>query len=706
MSTINKVDAVNGRVSKPSSSFRPDLEGMRAVAVLSVFVNHLFGWPAGGFVGVDIFFVLSGFFITGLLIRERTQSGTISFRNFYIRRVRRIIPASVLVLLVTIVAAYVVFPAQRAKETALDGMWAALFGANWRFQSSGTDYFQEGQPPSPLQHYWSLSIEEQFYFVWPALLLGIFLATRRAARRGDSQRRLLALAGGMGAICLLSFAWSVLESANAPTSAYFSTFTRVWELGVGALIAILGPVITKLPLDGPIRMLLSYVGFAGVVASLFIISEETRFPGPGALLPVLSTALVIAAFHNAPVRGVPFLTNPVSLYFGKTSYSLYLWHWPIIVIFAAILPEGPTYYLTTAVLTLALAHVSFTYFEDPIRRSSWLEKPTVLQRPREISISPEFWRGVGFSSAALVLTAILVIQLIDRENGVGEQYESLYVAGAEEIADVDPCFGAGARVNPNCVPAYEPSDLSPSIDTFAKDNQGAYSCWRTVGGQMKRCTYGSDEEDALRVALIGDSHAAMLSVGLAQQLVSNNWSLTTYLGNGCQWQSWSNGDRDCQSEMGRVQEELTTGEAYDVIITSASREFGGGNKAAAAQAYVDAWEPVAARGTKIFAIADNPTVSEDSLACLTRFGAGAEEISRCGDNRSRALAIEDPLVRATDSSRAELIDLTDIYCDDDWCPTVIGGVIAYRDTAGHISGTFSRTLGPIITERIVERMQG
>lgn len=693
-------------IKQPGKTFRPDLEGMRAVAVLAVLLDHLFGWPSGGFVGVDIFFVLSGFFITGLLLRERQETGTVSFRKFYVRRVRRIIPAALLVLAVTIVVGYIVFPAVRAKETFVDGLWSSIFLANWHFERVGTDYFQKGLPPSPLQHYWSLSIEEQFYFVWPVLLLIVFWTTRKAYRQGRTSVRHIALASTMTAICGLSFIWAVIQSTNAPTSAYFSTFTRVWELGVGAIVAITGPLLAKIP-NGVIRPILSYTGLAGVVASLFLISSDTQFPGPGAALPVLSTALVVAAFHGSDVRASSPLTNPVAQYFGKVSYSLYLWHWPVIVLLAAVISESLTYYIVATVLAVGLSHVSYTYYENPIRMSLWLERDTnIKQRGVKFRITPQSWAMAAFLLVAALCASLISVQLSDRSAHIGEQSETLVVAGdssASAVADVDPCFGAAAMANPSagCPAIYEPDELVPSLDSFAKDNQGAYSCWRREGGPMQSCTYGSTEPDALNVALIGDSHAAMLLPALADQIVRLNWSLTTYLGNGCQWQVWSSGDRDCQSEMAKVQDRLLTGEKYDIAITTASREFGGSNKAAAAKAYVDAWEPVAARGTKIIAVADSPTAKEESIACITRFGADADTISRCGETRSDALAEEDSLIRATrQTASASLVDMTDLFCTEDHCPMTVGGVIVYRDTAGHISATFSRTLGPFLVERI------
>jgi len=347
--------------------YRPDLQGMRAIAVLTVFANHLFEWPAGGFVGVDIFFVLSGFFITGLLIRERAETGSLSFRNFYTRRAKRILPSAVLVLVVTVVGSYLLFPATRARETLLDSLYAAIFAANFRFEAVGADYFASGQPESPIQHYWSLSIEEQFYFVWPALLVLVFYLTRSRHRSGVRWAREFGLVGTMAAIVGLSFAAAMYLSAVDPNRAYFSTITRVWELGVGALIASAGPWIMQIP--ARVRPWLAYLGLSGVLASLFLIDPEVRFPAPWAALPVLSTALVVASFHGSEVHGVSILTNRVANYLGDTSYTLYLWHWPVITLLLAVTVRGPLFYGLALILSFGLTAVTYRYFENPIRHS-------------------------------------------------------------------------------------------------------------------------------------------------------------------------------------------------------------------------------------------------------------------------------------------------------------------------------------------------
>ena len=215
---------------------RTDIDGLRGLAVLAVFAGHL-GLPLapGGFVGVDVFFVISGFLITSLLVREASRTGRISLLGFYARRARRILPAAAVVAVATVVASVLFLPLVRAVEVITDSVWAAAFAANIRFATVGTDYFAKGEPASPLQHYWSLAVEEQFYLVWPLLLVGA--AWLAAARGGTLGRRTPLLL--IGVLSTASLAWSVYATYESPTTAYFSTLTRAWELGVGAALAVL-----------------------------------------------------------------------------------------------------------------------------------------------------------------------------------------------------------------------------------------------------------------------------------------------------------------------------------------------------------------------------------------------------------------------------------------------------------------------------------
>jgi peptidoglycan/LPS O-acetylase OafA/YrhL len=702
------VDASRAAKSNPPRQLvfhmarRDDLQGMRAVAVLAVFADHLFNWPSGGFVGVDMFFVLSGFFITGLLLKERSTTGELSFRNFYTRRVKRILPSALLVLLVTVVAAQFLFPATRAKETLLDGLWAALFAANFRFQAVGADYFQQALPPSPIQHYWSLSIEEQFYFVWPALLLVLFLVTRKMYLRGKVWTRQWGLFLCMALIVGGSFAWAMILTGSDPNAAYFSTFTRVWELGVGALLAIGGPWLARIPEAA--RPWIAYVGLVGVVASLFVISSESRFPAPWAALPVLSTAVVVASFHGGEVRWSP-LTNPVARWFGDTSYTLYLWHWPVIILLLSVMPDrGPTFYAIAVVLALGLTAVTFHFYEDPIRKSQWLLGKRRSGRARFLHVDPSAWAMVGAVTAMAMLASILYIQRTDDMAANQAEVESATIVNlaappalalptppgtdAPPLSVVpgnDPCFGAPALINPSCKLRDPAVELKPSVENFATEIGGPF-CFTREHDPLMSCNYGYQGDDATRIALVGDSHAGRVLHGLAPYLEASKWNLTTYFGQGCVFKRPTSDD--C-SAMPEIQKQLTS-QKFDVVLSASTRAGNPGE-------YVAAWKPLIAAGSRVVVLADNPKASEESIACVSRVTLGKDRTGECGTPKPRAMQ-PDPQVQAARNSTPPIpvIDLTSYYCKDDTCPSVIGNVIVYADTSSHLTPTYTETIAPAL----------
>ncbi|TFV85530.1 acyltransferase [Microbacterium sp. dk485] len=336
-----------------------------------VIATHVVGEPSGGFVGVDVFFVVSGFLITGLLLREVADTGRISLQDFFARRIRRLMPAAILVLLAVSVAAFLVFNRARADATWVDAVAAALFVSNWRFAADGTDYFSEAAV-SPLQHFWSLSVEEQFYLVWPVLLLIVVLVVPRGGRRGRAGRA--AVGGAVVLVGAASWAWAVAQTAAEPTVAYFSTATRAWELAVGALLAVASPALARIP--AVLGGLLQWVGLAGVVWSCVVIDPASAFPAPWAVLPVTATALVVAGGVAGDPRHRHLfpLTNPVGVWLGDLSYALYLWHFPVLVFAGVLLPAGDW---TTAIVLAATAVLAVsTYYgvEQPLHRSPLLRR--------------------------------------------------------------------------------------------------------------------------------------------------------------------------------------------------------------------------------------------------------------------------------------------------------------------------------------------
>jgi peptidoglycan/LPS O-acetylase OafA/YrhL len=355
------------------AEFRPDIQAMRALAVLLVVLYHA-NIPGvhGGFLGVDVFFVISGFVITNVLLRERASKGTTSIPGFYARRIRRILPAATVVLIVTIFATYHWLSFIEGAINADDAKYVAAFVGNFRFASLGTQYFTATQPPSTLQQYWSLAVEEQFYLVWPVLFLLLTLPWRAFAP-------VTRLVSALSAIMGLSLAWCIIETHQNEVWAFFSPLTRAWELALGALLAVIGPHLRgRAPRIG---LVLASLGLAAVLLSTWFYSSSTVWPGTAVIAPVVATGAIIAGGSlrgpNNFGRGVRFA--PIQ-WLGDISYSLYLVHWPIIAIATqyAIAPLPLHSELELVALSVALAALLYYVVENPVRKSTWLAQRRLL----------------------------------------------------------------------------------------------------------------------------------------------------------------------------------------------------------------------------------------------------------------------------------------------------------------------------------------
>ena len=414
--------------------FRPDIQGLRAFAVLAVVGNHLTRRVSGGFVGVDVFFVISGFLITALLVRETERSGRLSFRGFYLRRARRILPAALATLLACVVAAHLVFLGTRVRQTVTDVWWALGFSANIHFSRIGTDYFQQTRPPSLVQHFWSLAVEEQFYLMWPVVVLLVLTVLGRRLNRSQAKTVLLVV---VAAGCVASFVWAVHQTQTVPAQAYFDTFSRAWELGTGAVISVVLARRPDLPqrlgrLAGPLTLL----GLIAIVVSVFTVPETPGFPAPAALTPVAGAALVLLAGATSTRRWNWPLVNPAASYVGLVSYSLYLWHWPTIIICEALVPRSagvfwPMTVLAIVVLTVASFHLVESPFHHGASRVPVI--PSRIRRPGRRQV---------MGAVAVLAAAVSVV--------------GLYIA---RPAPAVPHFGVGAPK----VDAPAPNDTPPAV---------------------------------------------------------------------------------------------------------------------------------------------------------------------------------------------------------------------------------------------------
>lgn len=487
--------------------FRPDVEGLRAVAVLLVVLFHA-GLPAlgGGFVGVDVFFVISGFVITGLLLRERSSTDRTSLVSFYARRVRRILPAATVVIVATTIASFVVLGVVYGEPTAITARWTAVFLANFHFAAIGTNYLSSTQPPSPLQNFWSLAVEEQFYLVYPAL----FLAAASLRLRSSLRSRLAVLAVG---IIVSSFLLSVVQTSTDPVTAFFSPFTRAWELALGALVAIATPVLLRL--RPALAAAMTWVGLGAILFSAFTYTNASTYPGALVFVPVFGTALVIAGGTCQPAGGVERLLRgaPVQ-WVGRLSYSLYLWHWPILVIAAeaagtTALPF--TRNLGWLAVAMVVAVISARLVEDPVRHSR------ALAHRRSLTL------GIGAVLVAVSL-AVATAYLTTTATAVG-------TAATRQSGPFKPVQLAQAVQTAPSITSL-PAGLDPTLAGVKSDWGGPPSqCWPALDQTaIPSCEFG-DPRGSYTVALYGDSHAAMWFDVINFIAAANHWRLL-YLGKG------------------------------------------------------------------------------------------------------------------------------------------------------------------------------
>ena len=666
----------------PEDTFRPDIEGLRAVAVLLVVVSHVFGAPAGGYVGVDVFFVISGFLITGLLLREHARTRRIRLRDFYARRARRLLPAAVLVLAVTNVAAYLLFAGERAGQALRDSLWSLGFLANVRFTSIGTDYFDDTRPASPVQHYWSLAVEEQFYVVWPCLLL---LALALSRRRGP----LAVLLG----ITALSLGWSVLVTASDATAAYFSTPARAWELGVGALVAVAAHK-GWLPRRPGFGVAFGWLGLYGIGLAAFTLDDRTPFPGSAALLPVLATALVLVGGEAGAADRNPLLVNPVSRYVGRISYSLYLWHWPVLILTVAVLPEA-LHVAVPLLLPFALAAASHRWVEEPVRRSSWLSPRPA---PRALPRNGGRRAAVALGAATALLGGGFVLPALALHSDEPE------VAPARAVA-AESLEGLQREIRRSLDPSDWPP-LQPPLEGIRYAGAQEWivdKCDNVNSGNVDRCRYGPP--GATRTAvLFGDSIAISWLPALREVLGPRGFTVQVLTRNQCPspqldffrerpeepfFQCTDHKDWAIE-QVRRLQPELVVLSNSLTFLDKQVEEPEGDLR-------FERWrDGMASTLRRLDAAAGEvvvlgaPPRAGNVQECVTRVSAPVDCTERVPDSWRGVQAAESAAALA---ARATYVDPEPWFCVDGRCPAVVGSTPVYTD-GRHLTTAYARRLVP------------
>jgi peptidoglycan/LPS O-acetylase OafA/YrhL len=501
---------------------RDDIQGLRAVAVLLVAFGHA-GVPflSGGFVGVDVFFVLSGFLITGILLAEFAERGAISLPRFYLRRARRILPAAVLTLVVTDIAAHHLLNFVRAREAVSDSIWSALFAANIHFARQGSDYFAQGQPPSPFLHFWSLAVEEQFYFVWPSLL-ALLLAL-------GLRRRLL---GVLAAIAAGSLVWSIHVAASSPATAYYSTFARAWELALGAALAVAAPHLGSL--SGRVGFACGWLGLFAIGYAAWAYSEGTPFPGSAALVPAAGAALVIAAGLAARQTGLDvgrMLALAPLRYLGDRSYAFYLWHWPVLILATQYAGRELSLGVKLGLLAFAflLSVASYRFVENPIRRM----KPA-------LRVGGLLWPA---TATAVALVAVVIVDSTDRTaarlEAAAAAVHPAQLVRASKPAKTQSLDVVVAAVRQAERGAPLPSPVTPSPSNLRGDFYTLPAGCSPGEGKTssKVCRLG-DARSSKTIVVIGDSHAQMWIPPVLRMAGRDGWAVVPFVKPRCIPRSW------------------------------------------------------------------------------------------------------------------------------------------------------------------------
>jgi peptidoglycan/LPS O-acetylase OafA/YrhL len=701
---------------------RTDIEGLRAVAVLLVLLFHA-GVPGmdGGYVGVDVFFVLSGFLITSLMVAEREETGRVSLAGFYARRIRRILPMSSLVAVATLGAAWVWLEPLRLRGLATDVLASAGFSSNLVFAHRGADYLQSSLPPSPLQHFWSLAVEEQFYVVWPALVILVLLGVPQGRPRVVRVR-----IGVLSAsVTAASFAVCMALMGQNQVWAFYRPHARAFELAAGALLAVLP--VSRGRQARRAEAAFSWAGLAVIVASAFVFDEGTRFPGPWALVPVVATLLVLRGGTSAAWSVDAVLRAAPAQWLGSRSYSAYLWHWPVLVITASAagrdlsLAEG----LVCVVFALALSELSWRFVEDPVRSFRSLAGARAFAFGASMLLvvagtgllaranPPQLEAGPAATTPQLPVTSTTAPAGTATGVPAPDGGAGATTTTAPAAAPVLP--RGGAPIQPVVDALYVsrvPSNLQPSLGGALGDMPTIYNddCHAGFGvTEPKDCVFG-DPASTTVVGLYGDSHAAEWFPAFEKVAIKNKWRLITYTKRGCppadiEVYSKVLGKvyKECGPWRENTIEKMRTDGVKVVFVAAFERLLD-------AESRIPIWQKpwrdglrgtfdtLRAAGITPVLVEDTPYPDQDVPTCLSR-----NRTTVTGCNIPVSAGFRPDLAEMRDDFESEgtaVLRTRHWFCTDTLCPVIVGNLLVYRDD-NHMTVSYARWIAPLLDADIV-----
>ena len=689
----------DGTKSAGSGTFRPDIEGLRAIAVLVVVLFHA-GLPGvgGGYIGVDVFFVISGFLITGLLWREVASSGRVRLGRFYAARARRLLPASAVVGVATAIGSAVLLDPLEARQVLLDAISCALYVGNYGFAMQGTDYLAAAVPPSPFQHYWSLGVEEQFYLVWAPLILGVAWLSCRATRR--PYLAVLALVG------VASFAASLVLTHAAPSWAFFSLPTRAWELAAGGLVALTVQQCQRMP--APVAAIVGWAGLLLILTGCHLLGTGTQYPGTAALSPVVGTTSVIAAGCAATPFGVGRILQLASMRaIGRLSYSWYLWHWPALLLAPHLFghPLGLAARLLAAGTSGLFAVLTLYTVENPLRFWS----------PVRDSVGRSLALG-GVATAIALSAGLILLLVVPAPVGHGPAAAELRVTATPPPPGSDPAaydaavWDTYADVHRAVVAAVDveavPANLNPPLAEASGDRaaivvNGCLLAYDEVS--QGECVSG-DAGSATTIAVVGDSHATMWSPAFRHEADQRHWRLETLGKEACPlmdlpptYPRLHRPYTECQQWRGRILDRLRR-EHPSLVVLGMNRLYTAGYGFTPFDA---TWLTSLARltgqlradGAQVLVLGPVPDPRSIVPNCLS---AHLDDATACSPLRSVAVSGSGISAEAavTETSGGHYADVTELFCATDRCPAIVGNTLVYRDD-NHVMLQYTRLLAPV-----------
>lgn len=647
-------------------SFRPDIEGIRGAAILLVVAFHA-NVPgfAGGYVGVDVFFVLSGFLITGLLAREVTATGDIDLADFYARRARRLLPAMLVVLLATLAGALWLYAPIDQAAVASDGRAVALHYGNILFASTAVNYHAASN--NPFLHTWSLAVEEQFYLIWP--LFFAFIGRFYGGKESLAKQILT----GVVVAGVASFVASLWVTRTSQPWAFFGMPTRIWEFALGGAAGLLLARSSRLvALPG---LALQLAGVAAIGIATVSYSQATPYPGVAALLPALGAVALLVGGHRAPSSIASLaIGGPVLQWFGRVSYSWYLWHWPLVGIGAVIdWNIGVVGRLAWSAIALVLAVLTYRFVEQPARVGKLAElRPHVAAR--------------------LALGSSLVAALI--------AYGAMFVAQQRASSPVQRRFAA------------------------ARNDAMVHDCWGSMlTSPTAPCVFG-DTTSTTTVALLGDSHAEHWLPAIDRIGRERHWKVVAMVKPACpaaDMPAFLNARlkrayTECTEWRRAMLRRILALHPNAVILSSYDHYMAPDGKESDWQVTPDTWRAGLRRTFSIFSSAgintlvmrDTPRLGFDVPTCLSRRASSAPfQLRACEYDLASALhplAVSAQNEAARGLNRIAFIDMNDRVCATARCAVVQRGAIVFRDD-DHLTATFSVGEAPALGARISAAMQ-